>query len=594
MTSTTRTHEDTPSDDCPEQGRVEHRLREPERFLRRLISNLPGIVYRCAADDGWALEFVSDGVELSTLIGYSDKNLLESRLVTWDDVMHPEDRDFVRGELRRLAASHVPFSIAAHSLSYRVVTATNQVTYVRDRFRFVDDEAGRAVALEGVITDVTEQTLAEMRARESEGHYRLLAENIHDLVCLHDSAGQFLFLSPSCERVLGFDPTDLIGTSLYALMPPDDVPAIRDGVFVRLRAGEPAVMSEHRMRHQSGQDVWVETLWQRIVTAPGPPHVLTSSRDITRRKIAEGERADMEQERAARRAAEEARATAEAALAEAEVSRAEAVQANRAKDEFLQMVSHEFRTPLSTIKTATHILLHGLLEGREAEDERRTLLETIASECDRQSDLIVNLTDVSRLEEGSVDLRHEPVLLAGVLAACDRIDRKAAQARAQTLTVDVRDDLPAVGGDAKALRRVFCTIIGNALKYTPAGGGIEVRAARAAPDEVVVHVTDNGRGIRPADLPYIFDKFYRGRRSRDPAIDGTSDDAASVTEIPGAGLGLYRAKRLVHALDGRIEVTTAEGRGSRFSVYLPCWDGARHRDDDVDEYGFEQSDRVDE
>ena len=105
-----------------------------------------------------------------------------------------------------------------------------------------------------------------------------------------------------------------------------------------------------------------------------------------------------------------------------------------------------------------------------------------------------------------------------------------------------------------------------------------------------MHVSDTGRGIRAADLPYIFDKFYRGRRAPHPALDGTPDDAAGVAETPGVGLGLYLAKRLIHALDGRLEVTTEEGRGSRFSIYLQRWDEARHRVDDADEYGFDESD----
>ena len=166
--------------------------------------------------------------------------------------MYPEDRERVHTEVRHLAATRVPFSTRAHWLSYRVISATKQIKYVRDRFRFVDDESGHPVALEGVITDVTELTRADARVRESEGRYRLLAENTNDLVCLHALDGNFLFLSPSCERVLGVVSADLVGTSPYPLIHPDDVSAIRDGVFGRLVAGEPTVMSEHRMRHRSG------------------------------------------------------------------------------------------------------------------------------------------------------------------------------------------------------------------------------------------------------------------------------------------------------------------------------------------------------
>jgi PAS domain S-box-containing protein len=226
------------------QERVEYRLRERERFLRTLISNFPGILYRCRAKEEWTLEFISDGVELKTLLGDSD--FLKSRRVTWDDMTHPEDRERVSTEVRHLAATRVPFSTTAHWVSYRVIpAATKQIKYVRDRFRFVDDDSGHLVALEGVITHVTELALADARVRQSERRYRLLAEHTNDLVCLHALDGNFLFLSPSCERVLGVVSTDLVGTSSYPLIHPDDVSAIRDGVFGRLVAGEPTVRSEH-------------------------------------------------------------------------------------------------------------------------------------------------------------------------------------------------------------------------------------------------------------------------------------------------------------------------------------------------------------
>lgn len=596
MTQQLRSSQSSSSDERLDHQHIEYRLRERERFLRTLISNLPGIVYRCGTDDRWTTEFISNGVELGQLAGYSDTDFLETRRVTWDDIMHPDDRAAVRAEVRRLATTRVPFSTIAHCLSYRIVTATRQIKYVRDHFRFVDDESGRAIALEGVITDVTDLTLADARVRDAEGRYRLLAENMNDLVCLHDVDGSFLFLSPSCERVLGFTAAELVGTSPFLLVHPDDVAALRDGVVDRLRHGEPAMTSEHRMRRRSGQYVWLETLWQRIGANQGEPvQVLTSSRDISRRKIAESERLVIEEKRAAslvseqlaRHEAEQARETVEAALAEAEVSRIEGIQANRAKDEFLQMVSHEFRTPLTTIKMAARVLLNS----SETEQERRQHLETIVTECDRQIDMVVNLLDVSRLEEGSVDLRHEPVSLAQVLQACERVARDAARMRDQTFRVDTRDGVPAARGDGKALRRVFCTIIENAIKYTPEGGRIDVCAEAVASGEVVVHVSDNGRGVRTADLPYIFEKFYRGQRTADPSTDGTPDDAAGAAETPGVGLGLYLAQRLIHALDGRIEVTTREGQGSRFSVYLPRWDETRHYLDDAGEYGFEEPDK---
>ncbi|MEJ7708354.1 MAG: ATP-binding protein [Pyrinomonadaceae bacterium] len=194
------------------------------------------------------------------------------------------------------------------------------------------------------------------------------------------------------------------------------------------------------------------------------------------------------------------------------------------------------------------------------------------------------------MRAAALDLKHERVRVSEVLRSCDRIERYAAEAREQEFIVALGDDLPAVRGDAKALRRALCTIIENAIKYTPEGGHISVSAELATAEEIVVHVTDNGRGIRPEDVPHIFDKFFRGtnpKATKDPTIDGTSDDAVK-PETPGVGLGLYLAERLIRALEGRIEVESSPGSGSRFSVIIPVWNDDLHEMDDVDEYGFEE------
>jgi two-component system phosphate regulon sensor histidine kinase PhoR len=203
--------------------------------------------------------------------------------------------------------------------------------------------------------------------------------------------------------------------------------------------------------------------------------------------------------------------------------------------------------------------------------------------------MVINLLDVSRLEEGSVDLKYEPVVIEDVLRSCDRIGRSAAQLRGQELVIQSGSAVAPVRGDAKALRRVFCTMIENAVKYTRPGGRIVVTAGPAADQQVVIHICDNGRGIHAADLPHIFEKFYRGTQLEADG-DPTGDEGTERSETPGVGLGLYLASQLVRALDGRIAVESTVGSGSRFSVYLNEWNDALHRIGDDAEYGFDERD----
>lgn len=243
-------------------------------------------------------------------------------------------------------------------------------------------------------------------------------------------------------------------------------------------------------------------------------------------------------------------------------ARIEAEEANEVKDEFLAAVSHELRTPLTTIKTLTRLLA---VKNRPKK-EQRGYLEDIASECDRQIDLVQNLLDISRIKAGGVKIEFERVNVEEVLNDCEKIERVEAAERGHEITVEVSRDLLSVRADREALRRVVCTVAENAVKYTQDGGKIKLKAYAdtASPENVVIEVSDNGRGISENDLPHIFESFYRGR-------NGTDKVSCDERPAPGVGLGLYIARSLVKAMKGDIWVETNLGEGSNFSISLPAW-----------------------
>jgi signal transduction histidine kinase len=239
---------------------------------------------------------------------------------------------------------------------------------------------------------------------------------------------------------------------------------------------------------------------------------------------------------------------------------------DRLKSEFVSSVSHELRTPLTTIKTLTHVLQRD----DPTEAERQEYLETIAAECDRQIDLVLNLLDLSRIESGAYKVSLSRVNVASVINTCLLTERHATEVRGQTLTSDLPDALPDALADPAALRRVLCSLIENAIKYTPDGGQITVRASRAD-DHVAISVVDNGCGINRQDMSHVFEKFYRGR----PAADNGASNASpeEFAETPGVGLGLYLARTIVEHLGGRITVENNAEGGATFTIYLPAWLG---------------------
>ncbi|HEX5708072.1 MAG TPA: ATP-binding protein [Pyrinomonadaceae bacterium] len=250
---------------------------------------------------------------------------------------------------------------------------------------------------------------------------------------------------------------------------------------------------------------------------------------------------------------------------------------DRLKSEFVSGVSHELRTPLTTIKTLTRLLQRGV----QTEAERQEYLETIAAECDRQIDLVLNLLDLSRIEAGAFKVSLTPTDVAEVIRACVRIERHAARARGQELAAELSEnELPPVMSDASALRRVLCGLVENAIKYTPAGGRITLGARHDGKAGVAITVADTGVGILAEDMPLVFEKFFRGRPAA--SVDGAAaSELGDYAEAPGVGLGLYLARSIVEQFGGRIEAAEGARRGTVFTIYLPAWRDGEDRGGDA-------------
>jgi signal transduction histidine kinase len=251
---------------------------------------------------------------------------------------------------------------------------------------------------------------------------------------------------------------------------------------------------------------------------------------------------------------------------EIEKREARLTELDHLKSDFVSGVSHEMRTPLTTIKTLVSVLLRG----DSTEAERNDFLQTIKAECDRQIDLVLNLLDLSRIEAGTFNITLSPVDVAQVIESCVETERHNAEARQHRLETELPEELPNVLADYASLRRVLCGLVQNAIKYTPDGGRIRIVAATES-EEVRISVNDTGRGIRQDDLAHIFEKFYRGRPGTldQPGLNEEELDASD--ETAGVGLGLYLAKKVIDEIGARIEVQSRVGEGSRFTIVLPVW-----------------------
>jgi signal transduction histidine kinase len=221
--------------------------------------------------------------------------------------------------------------------------------------------------------------------------------------------------------------------------------------------------------------------------------------------------------------------------------------------DFLANVSHELRTPVANVQFTAQALMAGAADDP---DRRRQMLETISREADRLGHLVAQLLDLLSLQSGRLRLARTAVAANDLME--DAVNRFSAHAEAADIRLQRSPEtaLPPINGDPDRLAEVLDNLFENALRSTPSGGTISISAS-AEDGFVVLKIKDTGRGIRESDLPFVFEKFYRG----DTARDRTSG---------GSGLGLSIVKAIVEAHGGSIAVGSREGHGTTFVIRLPA------------------------
>ena len=229
-------------------------------------------------------------------------------------------------------------------------------------------------------------------------------------------------------------------------------------------------------------------------------------------------------------------------------------EANRLKGEFVSMVSHELKAPITSIRGYVDLLLEG--EAGRLSAEQREHLTIVSESTARLLSLIDDLLDLARIEAGRIELHECALDLGRLVRGVAGSMRPLMEAKGQQLALDVADPLPAAWADADRVTQVLTNLVSNAHKYTPPGGRISV-AARAADGRLVVDVRDTGMGLSPDEQAHLFTQFFR---SRSAAAEG----------ISGTGLGLAIARSLVELHGGQITVSSAPGQGSTFSFTLPA------------------------
>lgn len=363
-----------------------------------------------------------------------------------------------------------------------------------------------------ILRDISRRILDEMALRESEERLALFAATTFEGILVSEG-GRIVDCNDQIARMTGYTISELAGRSIVELIAPED----RERATEIIRNGNDTI-AEHTVLHKDGSRIFVEAHGKTIPAGSPDGRRLTTVRDITERK------------------------RIEQAL----------IEADRRKDEFLAMLAHELRNPLTPIRNAAHVL------GRLGIQEPRVqwAQQTIERQVDHLTRLVDELLDVSRIVRGKVTLKMEPVELAGMVNRALEMARAQIDAKGHRVALKLPRQPVHLHGDPVRLAQVVLNLLDNAAKYTPEGGSIEVEARMAGP-VIEIQVRDNGIGIPAELLPHVFDLFQQGERSLDRSQGGL-------------GIGLTLVKQLVEMHGGVLKAHSAgAGLGSTFTIWLP-------------------------
>lgn len=422
---------------------------------------------------------------------------------------------------RRLERANADLAAANAELQ---AETTRELRRLNDGLARANGELERANA--GLTAEVAVRRKAETRLRENEERLRAIVESTSAVIYQTDSAGRLVLANPSFEQVAGRRAAELLGLTVREALPGDASAAIAAHDAQVLAEGCP-LQFEEMLELADGPHTYA-SVKAPVREADGRVcGVVSVATDITFRKHLE---------RALR-------------------------EADRRKDEFLAMLAHELRNPLAPILSAAKALRPAVA----GDADSRWCVEAIERQAGQLARLVEDLLDVSRITQGKIRLRREPVDVAAVLELAAEASGPLISGRGHELTIAAPQEPLRVHGDLARLAQAVGNLLNNAAKYTPDGGRIRLEASceaatAATPGQVLIRVTDTGAGIGADLMPMLFELFSQGERTR-------------ARSQGGLGIGLALVRRVAELHGGSVAAhSDGEDRGSEFVIRLPLLD----------------------
>lgn len=501
--------------DITERKQMESRLSESEDQHGTLVANVPGVVFRCALDTDWTMNFISEGIK--ALSGYPAADFIDNRIRSFASIIDPDDRHGVEMTILASIKERRPYEI-----EYRITDAAGHVHWVFEKGQGVHYRGGQPEWLEGVILDNTRRKHAE----EETMKFRRAVEQSPASVIITDLKGNIHYVNPRFCQISGYSVEEVLGQNPRLLKSGHTSAEEYQRLWGRITRGE-VWQGELLNVRKDGSYYWELATISGVQTEPGQgiTHFIGIKEEITERKKAE-------------KALNEARLRAE--------------QASREKSNFLSTMSHEIRTPMNAI-----LGLADQLADMPLGTQARQYLEIVRRNGNNLLALINDILDVSKIEGGHLHLETIAFDLKQLFEDVKETFLYRAKSKDLALIWQWDSSLsPYRLGDPSRLRQILINLVGNALKFTQQGSvKVLVQQDLFIPERVHFYVQDTGIGIANEQIGNIFEAFSQA-------------DSTTTRVYGGTGLGLAICKRLVECMHGKVTVESTVGVGSTFRFFV--------------------------
>jgi PAS domain S-box-containing protein len=488
----------------------------------------------------------------SDLFGYSQKEFIGKNL---KEVMHLFTRRSQARVLKnfalRMFGKHIPpYEVKMYTSTGEIIDIEINAVPLRKDGQVIGDMA--------ILRDVTFRKKAEKDLKENEERLRTVLEAVKEGITFSDELGRFEVFNSEMESLTGHSMKEANDSSDFNLLlypDPEKRRKALDGLNQLSKPGD--IYKTETMIHTKGgidRDVLISTT---IVLHKNRKMFLSAYRDITERKKTEEALKNYQRK--------------------IELQNIKLKKLDKIKSDFLNVTSHELRTPMSAIKGYIQMILKQTLG--DVTEEQEKALDVVLRNTNRLDNLIQDILDISRLESGTMKFLPEQTDLEKMVNEAVETMQPNAETKNMIINEDIEGNLPNLIIDSERIKQVIVNIVNNALKFSPDGSIVNVRAKKLE-DEVLFEIEDNGRGIPKDKQKKIFDTFYQ--------VDGGMD-----RKFGGAGLGLAICRGIILSHGGQIWVDSAgklgEGSIFRFTLpFMPVHD-IEGKFREVDIFGLEES-----